>query len=329
MNFQEYRAAKETYLKSDPLRLDCMNTQKALSHLAPPASATGEETTLQEALSVWQEVSGFDLGHLHAIPGKGVRDLLMQLVQQLKQQQASFIFPQDVYPVYHQILGDYPCRTYRTFPEWEFDCLMEVSDQRQVLLLTQPAVPVGRYLTLQETTTLVDWLAADERRLLIIDAAYAYEPNHSIYLQLIQTGQCICLFSLSKPWLMPEQWGLAVGPRELLKRYRQPRDDFISNWVKTVRQHATLPAQLRSAFSEEWQRLAPAIHNFAPHWQPPQAGYYSTVSIPFAQLLQEQNVLGVPASVFGSDRKDVTVISCLFAIRQRSFVFHEGFESLS
>lgn len=318
MNFQEYRATKETYLKSDPLRLDCMNTQKALSHLAPPASAAGEETSLQNALSVWQDVTGFNLDHLHAFPGKGVRDLLTQLVKQLKQQQASFIFPQDVYPVYHQILEGYPCRTYRTLPEWEFDYLRESSEQRQVLLLTQPAVPVGRYLNPYETTALINWLTADETRTLIIDAAYAYEPNHSIYSQLIQTRQCICLFSLSKPWLMPEQWGLAVGPQELLGTHLQPRADFTCNWVETIRLHAALPTQLRSAFSEEWKRLAPAIHNFAPHWRPPQAGYYSTVNIPFTQLLEEQNVLGVPASVFGSDREDVTVISCLFAIQQRS-----------
>lgn len=252
MNFQEYRAAKETYLKSDPLRLDCMNTLKALSHLSPSASAVGEEFSLQEALSVWQNVTGFDLHHLHALSGNGVRDLLTQLVKQLKQQQASFIFPQDVYPVYHQILEGYPCHTYRTLPDWEFDVLTATTDQRQVLLLTQPAVPVGRYLNPQETTTLINWLTADESRTLIIDAAYAYEPNHRIYSQLIQTGQCICLFSLSKPWLMPEQCGLAVGPGKLLERHLQPRADFTCNWVETVRQHATLPAQLRSAFNEEW-----------------------------------------------------------------------------
>ncbi|WP_339727403.1 hypothetical protein [uncultured Gimesia sp.] len=320
MNFQEYRAAKETYLKSDPLRLDCMNTQKALSHLAPPVSATGQESSLQEALSVWQKVTGFNLNQLHAIPGIGVRDLLTQLVKQLKQQQASFIFPRDVYPVYHQILDGYPCRTYRTLPDWEFDFLIETPDQRQVLLLTQPAVPVGRYLNLQETTSLVHWLAADPSRLLIIDAAYAYEPDHSIYAQLLRTSQCICLFSLSKPWLMPEQWGIAVGPKELLESHLQSQDDITCNWVEVIRQHAALPAQLRSAFLDEWSRLTPAIHYFAPHWQPPQAGYYSTVNIPFAQLLREQNVLGVPASVFGSDREDVTVISCLFAIQQRSLL---------
>ncbi|QDV19964.1 Histidinol-phosphate aminotransferase [Gimesia panareensis] len=226
MNYQEYRAAKEGYLQSDPLRLDCMNTQKALSFLAPSCSSSEKTFSPQAALSIWQDVAGFDLTDLKIIPGKGVRELLAHLIEQLKQEQVDFIFPRDVYPVYHQLLSGFPCQQYRTFPQWEWDFLPKLSEQRQVLLLTQPAVPVGRYLYAQETTSVLNWLSADERRLLLVDAAHAYEPNHSIYQQLLQSGQCICLFSLSKPWLLPEQFGIAVSHRELLADKPLLSNDF-------------------------------------------------------------------------------------------------------
>ncbi|QDT29166.1 histidinol-phosphate aminotransferase [Gimesia panareensis] len=318
MNYQEYRAAKEGYLQSDPLRLDCMNTQKALSFLAPSCSSSEKTFSPQAALSIWQDVAGFDLTDLKIIPGKGVRELLAHLIEQLKQEQVEFIFPRDVYPIYHQLLSGYPCQQYRTFPQWEWDFLTNSPEHRQVLLLTQPAVPVGRYLHSQEITAVLNWLSADQRRLLIVDAAYAYEPNHSIYHQLLQSGQCVCLFSLSKPWLLPEQFGLAVSHREQLADKSLLSNDFSTDWVAPFRQHATLPAKLSALFTTEWNQLDNAIHQFAPDWQPPQSAYYSTVNISFEQLLEEHNTLGVPATVFGSDRTDATVISCLFHIQQRS-----------
>ena len=316
MNYQEYRAAKEAFLQTDPLRLDCMNTQKALSGLVPAIPQTTEEYSLPEALAAWQEVTGFDLQHLESIPGTGVRELLAQLIEQLKQAEAEFLFPCDVYPVYHRLLGDYPARTYHTFPDWEWEVLSATSEQRQVLLLTQPAVPVGRYLSAAEITTVQNWLAADARRLLIVDAAYAYEPNHSIYAKLLASNQCLCLFSLSKPWLLPEHWGLAVGPTELLESVSLSPGEFSTNWVPALLQNTGLPARLRNLFHQEWKRLSAAIHEFVPDWKPPDSGYYATVNLPFEQLLQTHNVLGVPATVFGSDRSDVTVISCLFHIQR-------------
>lgn len=317
MNYQEYRAAKACYLQTDPLRLDCMNTQKSLSHLVPAIEDGKGESASQSALAAWQALTGFDLTDLQAVPGNGVRELLAQLVERLKQERVEFLFPRDVYPVYHQILAGYPCRQYRTFPQWEWDALATASEQRQVLLLTQPAMPVGRYLTSQETATVLNWLAADPRRLLIVDAAYAYEPNHHIYQQLLQSGQCLCLFSLSKPWLLPQQWGVAVGPQEVITSCQLSPSDFSNDWMATLRLHTTLPLQLRAIFTEEWNQLDDAIHQFAPDWQPPESGYYSTVNLPFEQLLQEHNTLGVPATVFGSDRTDVTIISCLFYIKER------------
>jgi len=320
MNYQEYRAAKERYLQSDPLRLDCMNTQKSLSHLVPSTEDGQRESAPQSVLNAWQELTGFDLTNLQTVPGSGVRELLAQLVERLKQERVEFLFPRDVYPVYHQILAGYPCSQYRTFPQWEWDALTTASEHRQVLLLTQPAVPVGRYLNAQETTTVLNWLAADPRRLLIVDAAYAYDPNHYIYQQLLQSGQCICLFSLSKPWLLPEQWGVAVGPREVLAACQLAQGDCSTDWIVTLRPHATLPAQLRTIFAEEWSQLSDAIHQFTPDWQPPESGYYSTINLPFEELLREHNALGVPATVFGSDHTNVTVISCLFYIKERQQV---------
>jgi hypothetical protein len=71
------------------------------------------------------------------------------------------------------------------------------------------------------------------------------------------------------------------------------------------------------AFAREWQRLAPLIRRAAPGWQPPETGYFSTVSLPVERLL-EHELLAVPASVFGGDG-GLSIVSCLHDLVQ-----HEG-----
>jgi hypothetical protein len=70
----------------------------------------------------------------------------------------------------------------------------------------------------------------------------------------------------------------------------------------------------QNAFGLEWQRLAPRIRVTSPDWQPPVSGYFSVLSVAFERLLNEHGILAVPATVFGSSRNDLSVITCLHAL---------------
>ncbi|QDT99303.1 aminotransferase class I/II-fold pyridoxal phosphate-dependent enzyme [Gimesia aquarii] len=321
MNYQEYRAAKESFLESNPLRLDCMNTQKALSEFVPLAITPRKEYTFTEAISAWQNATRLNLENRQVITDCGIRSLLSNLFEMFKLNQMTIILPKDVYPVYAQLLKEYPYQQYQTIPDLNLEFLDERNDQTAAMLLTLPLMPLGRYLKRKEVSTIMNWLATDQSRLLIIDAAYAFEKDYRIYEQFIRTDQCICLFSLSKPWLMPSQFGMAVGANKLIELYFQQQIELTTDWVGTFCEHLALPQKLQSVFFAEWNRLSASINAFQPNWQPPEVGYFSTVNFTFDQLLKEYNVLGVPASVFGSDCSDVTVISCLFDIQSMLMEF--------
>lgn len=315
MNYQEYRAAKESFLESNPLRLDCMNTQKALSDFVPLAITSPIEHSVAEAISAWQSATKLNLENKQVITDCGIRSLLSNLFEMIKLNQMTIILPKDVYPVYAQLLKGYPYHQYQTIPDLDLEILGKKDDHTTALLLTLPLMPLGRYLKRKEVSIIMNWLTADQSRLLIIDAAYAFDKDYQIYEQFISTDQCICLFSLSKPWLLPSQFGMAVGANKLIELYFQQQIKLTTDWVGTFCEHPALPQKLQSVFFAEWDRLSASINAFHPNWQPPEVGYFSTVNITFDQLLKEFNVLGVPASVFGSDCSDVTVISCLFDIQ--------------
>ena len=70
----------------------------------------------------------------------------------------------------------------------------------------------------------------------------------------------------------------------------------------------------QNLFVEEWLRLTPQIRRVDPFWQPPSNGYFSVMQIPFTELFEAWSILSVPASVFGSARDDLSIISCLHDI---------------
>jgi hypothetical protein len=96
----------------------------------------------------------------------------------------------------------------------------------------------------------------------------------------------------------------------------------LAELIRVLRAQPNLPSTLQRNFDREWCRLLPRITCAAPHWQPPKTGYFSVIDVSFEDLVQNHRILAVPASVFGSARLDLSVITCL-----HDLVAHERAET--
>lgn len=307
--YQEFRAVKEELLKSNPLRLDCMNTQKALEAHIP--SVTDTKADESAALDVLDKHFGNILSFARHF-GLGIRQLIKDLANSPYLKSSTFLLPEDVYPVYFGLIGDRPIKTFPTLQSLDIRTALSASQTHSVLLLPVPLVPSGNDLFESDLWTLLDWLARSPTHLLIIDSAYAFTKMPSSYKTLLKQAQCVQLFSLAKTWLSPNLFGMAVAEQSLLDLLCLPKHSISNHWKNVVSAFPDLPATLQSTFDREWRSLSPSLTRIDSNWLPPKNGYFAKLQIPFHELLEKHNTLGVPASVFGSGRSDFTIITCLF-----------------
>jgi aspartate/methionine/tyrosine aminotransferase len=171
-----------------------------------------------------------------------------------------------------------------------------------------------------EIDALFRWLRGPRRRLLIIDAVYTFDfsVGRALSDSLLADNQCLVLWSCSKSWLYPGVLGLAKVPASLAPGLRSrvslPSDIEVGRVIAMLEGGPDLPRMQQDAFDREWRRLAPCLRSASPDWQPPATGYFSVVSAPFMRLLEEHGILSVPATVFGSRRNDLSIVTCLHAL---------------
>ena len=46
-------------------------------------------------------------------------------------------------------------------------------------------------------------------------------------------------------------------------------------------------------------------------WNPPPTGYFSVLARDYLALLEEHDILAVPAAVFGSPNASISIVTCL------------------
>lgn len=310
MNYADYRQFRDRLLtEKRPLRLDCMNPRKALAPWAPPASSSA--VGIEAALDGWRRATGRPTDCIAV--GAGVRDLLTRLMPSLTLGAEEVWLPEDVYPVYWSVTTGENRHAFRTLPEvdWRF---LESSAARAIALLPLPLAPLGRLPSADEVDRIVSWLNEAGERLLVVDAVYAYQlETLSVILdRLIGTGRCIVLWSCAKGWLTPDALGIAELPPSLRTLDAGAcAPEPLARALGALETAPRLPLRQQQAFAAEWRRLAPSIQATTPQWQPPSTGYFSVVPVAFETLLSTHNLLGVPATVFGSKRHDCTVVTCL------------------
>jgi DNA-binding transcriptional MocR family regulator len=248
----------------------------------------------------------------------GVREILRAALGVVCERGDELWLPNDVYPVYWDLaraagLSPLPFTTLPT-PDWSF---LERTARNAIALMPMPLSPLGRWLSGSESQLLVDWLAAHEDRVLIVDAVYTYdfEASRRALDPLVETHRCVVLWSCAKSWLAPGALGVARIPLDWAPRIRDsvpsPDADRLHSLLGLLEGTPELPRRQAQHFRHEWSRLEPRIRSADPKWRAPTSGYFGTVALPFQALVQDHGILSIPASVFGSEREDVSVLSCL------------------
>ena len=323
MNYQQFRAFRdETLLRQHPLRLDCMNPVKALDHLVshsptPPAHK-------DDVAEAWERATGYKIPPERRVLSMGVRPILQATLCTLASHIERAWLPEDVYPAYWTMAqkAGISAKAFNTTPTLDWAFLKQAGD-RDLVLIPSPLSPAGRSLTPEETTDLSGWLKASSGRWALIDAVYTYDyPGEARRLgPLLATGRCLALWSLSKGWLRPSALGIADVPVPLAPALREkvppPLREKIPGATKALRRQPDLPVRQQRRFDAEWKLLLPRLSALCPGWLSPATGYFSAIPLDHQTLLDRHGILAVPISVFGSDRKNLSVITCLHDLRSR------------
>ncbi|WP_338868556.1 aminotransferase class I/II-fold pyridoxal phosphate-dependent enzyme [Myxococcus stipitatus] len=241
----------------------------------------------------------------------GVRRSLRVLFGWLASRKARVGIPDDVYPVYLQLAREAGVEVVR-FPAREG---IPVLDAFDALLLCEPLKPWGHTPPREELERVEAWVhEAPERRVLLIDSAYATPPNPWT-LRLLREELAFVLVSLSKGWLLPDHVGLCITPSRWKEDARAafaplPKDEQkLRIGYAALTEHAARPRRVSEILAERARRLDAFTASNPGLRAASCVGYFAVSQCSFEELL-EQGILGVPASVFGGPAR-MSIISSL------------------
>ena len=324
MNFADFQCLREKLLRERGDVLDCAesNLYRALARLVPPPSPVPTEIMHRCHLaSEWAACFGFPTEtSRRAFVSCGVRDSLTILFRHYAGRATTVWLPADNYPVYGE-LARATSPTIREFPTLPEPQWPEAAPAPglELLVVTNPLKPLGRWLTGSDVTALETWLARSPRRRLVLDAVYTFATEfHPTTLQLLATQQTILLHSLTKGWLHPRLFGVTLVPESDVAalspafRAQAPSQPNLARARELLACHAAMPAVVARELAVAHERMVVALPACllapAPDAAP---GYFSVVSMGWEQLLEDHDILGMPAAVFGSTRQDLTILSSL------------------
>jgi histidinol-phosphate/aromatic aminotransferase/cobyric acid decarboxylase-like protein len=240
----------------------------------------------------------------------GVRRSLGAIFGLLASRQARVGLPGDVYPVYLQLAEAAGLNVVTYFARDGLPAL----DELDALVICDPLKPWGGTPAVDHARRLTEWARADERRMLLVDSAYAPKMT-SVARSMLLDDVAIVLVSLSKGWLVPDHVGLCVTPQRWTSDVRNAfaclskDEERLRIGYAALTEHVARPervaARLGSLGSalDAWARRLPELRA-SPH-----DGYFAVSSLDFNALL-ELGVLAVPGTVFGGPA-EVSVLSSL------------------
>lgn len=314
MNFDAYKQVARGILASEEgprlLRLDCMNPVKALAAMRAPLPTSVPRASVADLEAAWRTRWGLTDAEGSVALSTGVRPFLAQLFRAFAGTDRRLLAPQDVYPVYLSLAKEagVELRTFPTVPRPALP-LIDVNRRREVLLVPEPLVPLGRGLNGVEATHIQSWLAQDHERLVVLDCVYTFGERFTKAAEvLLAGGQTILLHSLAKSFLAPDVAGFAIGPATVINRLVfDIGDDERGAAVHLLREASDLPQRLAVEFSRRWSILSRAFDVPAPDM-----GYFAVVPAAFDMLLP-RGQLAVPGTVFGSVTSNWSAVTCLLA----------------
>jgi len=324
MTFNEFVEIVGQLRRDYPDAMDCAETRldRVLSGLVPNSVMRPIEKVHRCHLATeWAGFFGFAHQVSHrALICSGVRDGLHRLFKHFAVNESSAILPSDNYPVFHEIAQSVGLKFtgYTSLPKPDWPSL-DGNVRGEVMLITNPMKPLGRPLTTVEVEHLLQWLAVDKRRRLIIDTVYTFSNRfHSSTLALLESNQAILLNSLSKGWLSPRSFGVAFVPSSDLEALRGIfQKDAPSQEGQALARlcfctFKDLPDQIGGIIERGRNRVKSLLPREIKSVEPSGGtGYFIVVQAGWRELLETHGVLGLPASVFGSTDQNLTVLSCL------------------
>ncbi len=332
MNYDQFKTTRSELLRENPAITDCaeMNLYGTLAVLAASMPPTTHEKIHRCHLAAeWASLFGLAEMSKRALISNGVRDSLARIFDYYASQGARAWLPIDAYPVFNELAAaaKLPVREYQTLPSpsWP-DGPRE--DGVEIMLITNPMKPLGRWLSPRDVAALKFWLGANRRRRLLIDAVYTFGTTfHESTLELLRGGQALLLHSLTKGWLRPRLFGVALVPPDdfaaLAPVFRQapPPESSLAEarWLMT--NHQAKPEQVRAAIDvanrnlrEKHPRLFPAETDLDA------VSYFHPIQKSWTALRAEDRLLGIPATIFGSKREDITILSSLSFIKELQMI---------
>jgi len=324
MNFADFCQYRDVVLRERGNVLNCaeMNLYRSLNRLIPQRPPSMAKTTHRCHLAAeWAERMRIPTTAHAALCSSGVRDSLATLFRHYSTADTKLWLPTDNYPVYGEIAAaaGLDCNWFGTIPKpkWPSD---KPTLQMELLLVSNPLKPLGRWLDPHDETALIDWLNADSRRRLLLDTVYTFATEfHSSTLRLLETGQTILLHSLTKGWLHPKLFGIALVPNSdvatLMPCFRSnpPTQSSLAHARDLLAHHSEMPIAISNELLGARSRLLSAVPTIPNSSVRPDSapGYFVIVPRSADEWLNKRNVLGIPPTVFGASRTDLTVLSSL------------------
>ncbi|RYD32986.1 MAG: aspartate aminotransferase [Verrucomicrobiaceae bacterium] len=325
MTFQKFQTIRPRLLADRPELLDCgeTNLYRALARLMPEPVPPVEGTVHRCHLaSQWTEFYSLpEAASRRAFITEGVRDGLDTLFAHLAGKQCLLWLPEDNYPVYRELAAahGHQVRTFPTLPEvrWPDEPPPSGVDD-EWLLVTHPLKPRGGPLSPESAGTLREWLAASDRRRVLLDTVYQLDSRFDdITLQLLETGQAVLLHSVTKGWLHPRCFGVVLMPERdadewmPVFRAKVPTQANLVTARYLMALHAEMPGKVKRELQTVQIRLLERLKRLPFKILPVDpASYFMPVEGSWEELL-EHGILGLPASTFGSGNSSLTILTSL------------------
>jgi aspartate/methionine/tyrosine aminotransferase len=319
VNFSEFKLWREKCLRADPGLLNCAETNlyRALALLQPKSTISDPDRPVHrcDLARAWLRRYDFEEKESRrALICKGVRHALGLIFRELAESGAEIWIPGDVYPVYLQLARDAGIEPlqFTTMPELKLPCT-HAEGRLAYMLVTNPWKPLGRFLTDAESQSLTAWLNATPGRHLLLDCVYDFGvPFHSTTRRLWDTGRTILLHSITKGWLWPKTFGVALIDKEhthleSVFRREPPSPEHLALAENLFSDDAAVPSQIVSALGTRKNNLLNSLPASTrsrllldPGCLAPGC-YFFSVGIRHEELLRQHRILAVPASAFGAD----------------------------
>lgn len=318
MNFEAFQNWREQSLRSNPGLLDCgeTNLYRSLATLQPkPAGLDASRPVHRCDLArAWLAYYGFSQNESRrALVCQGVRHALNLIFEELRKVNAALWIPRDVYPVYLEMAraAGLEHRLFETLPAPQLPAARPAGGA-EYLLITNPWKPLGRYLTGIEADALLAWLGESPRRYLLMDCVYDLNtPFHATTLKLYKSGRAILLHSVTKGWLWPKTFGVAL----VSENHSQFESAFRANspsleQLRLAQQFLSKDIHCPQRVSAAVQSRAKTLFSLLPAsvWtglllQPycfHSGCYLFPVNVRAEDLLRQYQLLAIPASAFGA-----------------------------